>query len=529
MTTTLFVNGTIRTGIARERPRWVLVENDRIAGVHPSRGAVDEDPHDIGNRTRGDLPASDRVVDMEGGALIPGFCDAHVHLPATGLYELGMDFRGERSAARILAAFRERAALGELLFGGNFEDPLDAPLAGQDLDDAVGPKPALLTRADMHSCVVSSALRDELHLEGLPGVDRDDEHRPTGYLREQAASEAFRWFESRLSETLQTDAIRAAARKAYSRGVTTVHEMFVVEWRGWDSYELFARATEPLALNVLTYLGTDDVGRVQDLGLPRIGGDWFLDGSFGSRTAWMTQPYASPSPSGSSPVGIAYRSDDEVFSFFLAAQRAGLQVGVHAIGDAAIEQCITTWERVAAEAGVLEVRSLGHRIEHFECARDDHMRRAGNLHLRASIQPAFDAYWGGRHGLYARCLGWERASGMNRFRKMVETPGLLVGAGSDSTVTPLDPFLQMKALRLHHLADQRLSGEIALALHTGGAHLLAGADPNRGKITAGSKADLVWLDRDPVAAAPEELPAIEVLGTWVAGRRVWPVHGGEAS
>lgn len=526
MTTTLFVGGTIRTGRAGERPHWVLVEEGRIVGVHSNGGPPAAGPH---KPPPDELPAADRVVDLKGGAMTPGFCDAHVHLPATGLSEVGLDLRGSASAADVLDAVRERARSDGVLVGANFEDPGDGYITGADLDGVVGARPALLVRADMHSCIVSSALRRELELEEVEGVDRDAEGRPTGYLRERAAAEAFRWVEAHLAPRQRIDAIRAAAAKAYSRGVTTVHEMFVVEWRGWDAFDLFVEAIEPLALRVVTYLGTDDVDRVRALGLPRIGGDWFLDGSFGSHTAWLGEPYTEPPPSGSSSVGAAYREDEEVYGFFSSAQRAELQVGVHAIGDAAIEQCISTWEWVAAEVGIEPVRALGHRIEHFECASDDHIRRAAHLRLRASVQPAFDAYWGGRDGLYAQRIGWERAAHMNRFRTMSLTPGLIVGAGSDSTVTPLDPFLQMSALRSHHLSAERLDAEDALALHTAGAHALVGEDPPRGAIVPGAMADLVWLDRDPVAAPADELTQTEVLGTWIEGQRVWPPGEAESS
>ncbi len=374
---------------------------------------------------------------------------------------------------------------------------------------------------------MSSALLGQLDLRDIEGVDRDQRGEPTGYLREQAACGAWSWFETSLPRDQQINAIRAAVKLAYSKGVASLHEMFVVEWRGWASYDVFREAVEPCALNVVTYLGTDEVDRVAGLGMDRIGGDYFLDGSFGSHTAWMKEPFASPPPAGSPPHGIAYRKDDDLFDFFMTAQDAGLQVGVHAIGDAAIEQAIVTWERVAEKVGASEVRARRHRIEHFECAGDDHIRRAVALGLRASVQPAFDAYWGGESGLYSQRIGWERASQMNRFKTMVDG-GLALGVGSDSTVTPLDPFLQMKALRSHHVAGQRLDGQAALRLHTLGSHIMAGQERDRGTIEVGALADLAWLDRDPVATGPEDLESTEVLGTWVGGRRVHPDAEAEA-
>ena len=506
--THLFSGGTVHSGRGDAPAEWLLVDEGRVLQL----GA-------------GEPPQADRTTDLAGGTLVPAFRDAHVHLPATGLYASGMDFRGEKRASAITDAFARRASEGGLLFGGNFEDPLDEPLDGRSLDAAVGDKPALLARADMHSAIVSKALLDSLDLAGVEGVDVDNDG-PTGYLREQAAAEAWRWFETSLPAGEQTAAIKAAVRLAYSKGIAEVHEMFVVEWRGWDSAELFMSAVENAALEVVPFFGTAEVNRVKEMGFNRIGGDWFLDGSFGSHTAWLQEPYPSEAPSGAPANGISYRSDEEVFDFFSEAQAGGMQVGVHAIGDAAIEQCIAGWEKVAETAGDDAVRRLGHRIEHFECATDDHIDRAQKLGLRASVQPAFDGFWGGTDELYSKRIGWERARMMNRFRSMLDA-GLTMAAGSDSTVTPLDPFLQMHALRTHHVPEQRLDASTALSLHTLGPAAIDDRQDEQGTLAPGMVADLALLDRDPLITGDDALRQTEVLGTWIAGSRVWPLNEAE--
>jgi predicted amidohydrolase YtcJ len=505
VTTVSFDGGTIRTGAGDERADWVIVEGEVIAAV----GA-------------GEAPAADRRVPLDGATVVPAFRDAHVHLPATGLYATGLDLRGERTAGAIGAALARRAREpGAVVFGGNFEDPVDASLTAAAIDASVGDKPALLARADMHSCIVSTALLRRLDLDGVDGVDRDEDGRPTGYLRERAASVAWRWLDGAMTRQQQRDAVRAAVEVAYSKGVAEVHEMFVVEWRGWDAAELFAESVSDVALDVAMFLATDEVERVREVVPYRIGGDFFLDGSFGSHTAWMSEPYVSPPPPSSTPTGVSYRSDAEVVDLFGRAQRAGMQVGVHAIGDAAIEQAIAAWEQVAIAQGADAVRERGHRIEHFECARDDHIARAARLGLRASVQPAFDRFWGGKRGLYAMRIGWERARKMNRFKTMAAA-GLTMAAGSDSTVTPLDPFLQMASLRAHHVIEERVSAEQALALHTRGPAEVAGHAHVKGAIASGLQADLAVVDRDPLTSGVAELLETEVLGTWIGGRRVWP-------
>ena len=501
------------TGVDVEPVDWVLVDDDRVVAA--------------GDRS--DVPGAERRVDLRGATLVPAFCDAHVHLAATGLYEGGFDLRHETSASAIVSALERRAREREgPLFGGNFEDPLDEPLDARSLDRAVGERPAMLARADMHSCVVSSTLLASLELRSLPGVDRDRSGRPTGYLREQAAADAWAWFERTLPEQERREAVRRAARLAYSKGVASVHEMYVAEWRGWSALTSVTEALAELSLTAVVYVATSEIERVVDLGFTRVGGDLFLDGSFGSHTAWLREPYRSAPPAGTPATGISYRRNDELLDIFRRAQRAGLQVGVHAIGDAAIEQAITAWETVADEAGAGAVRRMRHRIEHFECSSDDHLARASRLGLSASVQPAFDRFWGGPEGMYAQRIGPDRARGMNRFRSMLDA-GLLLGAGSDSTVTPLDPLLGMAALRAHNVPEESLSAPEALRAHTVGGHALADEDGDRGTIVAGKNADLAVLDRDPLAVSPDELLGTEVIGTWIGGVQVWPENDAEAA
>ena len=493
---TLFTGGTIRW-FTRQPTKWLFVDDRTVVQLGDS-----DHP-----------PDATHAVDLDGGTLSLSFCDSHVHLPATGLYAAGVDLRAATSRDEILAAIEKQAAGGGLLFAGNFEDPPGAALDHSDLDSVVGDRPALLARADMHSCVVSGALLRELDVKGAEGVDLDETGAPTGYLREAAAGAAWRWFASSLSARELRAAIDQALDVALSRGVTEVHEMYVVEWQGWDPLDVILEACDDTPLRVIPYVATDDVERVKSLGLRTIGGDYFLDGSFGSHTAWLGEPYASPPPPGSSPNGMSYRTDAEVVDFFTRAQGSGLQVGVHAIGDAAIEQALRGWEEVAAEDPT--VVSAHHRIEHFECATLDQMARASRLGLNVSVQPAFDRFWGGGEGLYADRIGPHRAMSMNRFASMLAAR-LTVGVGSDSTVTPLDPFLQMASLREHHEEGQRLTPEVAYELHTLGSRRMR--EPNQ----SSGRADLVWLDRDPVEADPDDLVNTEVLGTWIDGRPVWP-------
>jgi len=261
---------------------------------------------------------------------------------------------------------------------------------------------------------------------------------------------------------------------------------------------------------VVPYIADRDIPYVIDRSQPRIGGDLFLriggdlflDGSIGARTAALTEPYVDGEGNGS----LAY-DDDDLAEFLHNAHLAGLQTGLHVIGDAAIEQSLRVWERVYGTLGTRErrhFRARRHRLEHFEMASEGQVERAGALGLAISIQPAFDALWGHAGQLYELRLGEARASRMNPFRWLVAR-GLELGAGSDTPVTPLDPMLAVWALENHHDVEQRMSRQEALRLCTVGAARLAHLE-KKGRLEPGVSSDFAAYEADPM-----EIPDIRDL------------------
>jgi predicted amidohydrolase YtcJ len=239
-----------------------------------------------------------------------------------------------------------------------------------------------------------------------------------------------------------------------------------------------------------------DIPYVMDFALPRIGGDLSLDGSLGARTAYLSGSYAD-----GEGAGVAYIESDELVEFFHNAHLAGLQVAVHAIGDAAIEQCLAAWERVYAaldSRSRRHFRARRHRVEHFELPAGTHVERAAALGLTISVQPAFDATWGHPGGMYELRLGEERATGMNPFRTLL-LRGLVLGAGSDSPVTALDPMEGIAALESHHDPMERLSREEGVRLFTQGSAALAHLEDKKGRLEPGYHADFAAYEADPVA------------------------------
>ena len=192
-------------------------------------------------------------------------------------------------------------------------------------------------------------------------------------------------------------------------------------------------------------------------------------------------------PTRTGRIGALYHDDDAMAEFFHAAHNAGLQVGVHAIGDRAIEQVLTTWERVYLALDSRErrhFRARRHRIEHFVLPSGDQIERTAMLGLAVSVQPAFDRLWGQGGGMYEERLGPARAMAAHPIRTMLDR-GIEVGVGSDTPITPLDPMLAIAALEEHHEPTQRLTRLEALKLHRVGSARLGRQDGKKGALEPG--------------------------------------------
>lgn len=481
---------------------WVLVD-----GRHVQR---------VGT---GEPPAADRVVELPGATILPGFVDAHVHLTGTGEHERAPELGTARSAGELLdvvARVVDRRAGPVLVHGYDESTWADRTVPSIDRLDAVCDRPLVILRVDGHVGLANTAALKESGAVDREGLEADPEGRPTGRVIGAAKTALRRWFATHLADHDVEELQLAAASLAVSHGVTAIHEMSMPHERGLRDLEILLGHRGRLPVDVATYVATTDVAQVMDLGLPRIGGDLPVDGSIGARTAFVSEGYADVGGT-----GARHFEDDELATFFHDAHLAGLQVGVHAIGDAAIAQVLSQWERVYQSLdsrGRRHFRARRHRIEHFEMADGRSIERAAALGLAIGIQPTFDALWGFPGGLYEQGLGPERTEGMNAFRDLLQR-GLEVGGGSDSPITPLDPLEAIAALEGNHRPDQRLAREEALRVWTIGSARLAHQEDKKGSLEPGKHADFAAYDTDPLEV--EDLRGVRPILTVSLGRDVY--------
>lgn len=484
---TLYRASRVRTLSYPEMGEWLLVD-----GRHVERVGI------------GEAPGADRIVDLPGTTLVPGFVDSHVHLTGTGIHHQAPELSSAGSAQELLSVV-SRLARGRqgpvYLHGWDESGWADRTVPTSAELDRISSRPLGLARVDGHLVLVNTPALHAADAAAEPGVETAAGGQPTGRLRGKAAETAKRWFATNLSAPDVEELQLEAAGLAVAHGITTIHEMSMPAERGMRDIEILLGHRGRLPLDVVSYLATTDISAVIDLGLPRIGGDLPVDGSIGARTAFVSGGFLDGEHGTD-----GYFTDDELAEYFHDGHLAGLQVGVHAIGDAAVEQVVRTWERVYQSLDSRQrrhFRARRHRIEHFEMASLQVIERAAMLGLAISVQPAFDARWGFPGGLYEQGLGRERARSMNRFRDLLRR-GMELGAGSDSPITTIDPLMGVAAFETHHEPDQRLGREEAIRVWTLGSARLAQQEDKKGSLEPGKHADFAAYDVDPL-----EVPALD--------------------
>lgn len=470
-----------------------LLLTDVRVGDRPGRALHVVDGRIAWIGAAGDAPSADRVIEGEGALLTPAFVDAHVHATATGLALTGLDLHSSLSLAEAMAALRDHvaAAPAGIVLGTGWDEtgwPEGQGPTRADLDAVAGGRPVYLARVDVHSATVSTAL-----LDLVPGIAALPGFSPDGRLRLEAHHAARQAAYGAVGPVQRAAAQHATRRAAAALGIGSLHEMAGPEVSSADDLrELLALAAEVPGPRVVGYWGElserGGLALVRELGLAGAGGDLFCDGALGSHTAALSTPYNDrPDTSG------ALRFDPAALvEHVRACTAAGIQAGFHVIGDAAVEQVLDAVGAVVAERGVAAVRACRHRLEHLEMPSTAVIRRMREWRMVASVQPAFDAAWGGDSGMYAERLGVVRALATNPLADLADAE-VTLALGSDAPVTPLDPWGGVHAAVDHRNPASGLRPFDAFDAATHGGWVAVRAEHPAGPLAVGAHADLaLW-------------------------------------
>ncbi|MEX5271319.1 amidohydrolase [Kocuria sabuli] len=480
----------------------VLVDGPRVAWVGSEEAA------------RSLQDSSMDVVDLDGRLLAPGFVDSHVHLTETALALSTLDLAAAGSLAQVLDAVAGAARTGTgVVLGSGWDESVwperRAPTA-EELDRAAGGREVYLTRIDVHSGVVSESLARRLGLSSVEGWLGDGRVEHLAHDRVRAAALDF-------DAGRRAELHRLGLRHAAARGYVALAEANAEQVAPFDDLvRLVALANHGVGAEgptprVLPYRGelvrtaeqaravverfdaalAELLGRPPGRGESLVGlaGDLCVDGALGSRTAALRAPYADD-PAGT---GDLYLDADTVAAHLAATTVAGLQGGFHVIGDAGMDTVLEGLDRAAQLVGERALQGAGHRLEHAEMIDPEGIERLARHAVTVSVQPGFDAAWGGPGGLYEQRLGAERAAAMNPLAAFYRA-GVPVALGSDAPVVPLSPWESVRACLEHHDPDQRISARAAFLASTRGAWRAARhPDPMQGQLAPGTPATFaVW-------------------------------------
>jgi hypothetical protein len=526
----VLVNGVVWTGMPGGTVSAVAVRDGRI--LHA--GSNDEV-----RRYQGPLT---REIDLAGRLVVPGLIDSHTHF-ADGGFQLGsVDLRDAATPAefaRRIGEFARELPPGRWITGGDWDHELwpDAPLPRREwIDSVAGDHPVSVSRLDGHMAVLNGVA---LRLAGITSATPDPAGgtivrdprtgEPTGVLKDEAMGLVSRHIPAP-GVAERDEALRRAQAHALARGVTMIEDMG--SWAGLETYRR-ARSAGELRLRVYAFVPLSSWERLSAFMQANGRGDarlrWggvkaFVDGSLGSTTAWFHEPYQDAPGT----AGLMVTDTAVLRAQIRAADAAGLQVVVHAIGDRANDWLLGAFADVAAANGARDRR---FRIEHAQHLSPSAIPRFSALGVIPSMQP-YHAIDDGRWA--EKRIGPQRIRTTYAFRSLLDA-GARLAFGSDWTVAPLDPILGIHAAVTRQTIDgsnpggwvpaEKITAEEALRAYTSGAAYAAFVDDYLGTLGPGMAADLVVLSADLLSIGAEAIRNVRVDYTIIGGEVVFTRDG----
>jgi hypothetical protein len=526
----VIINAAVHTmDEAHPTAQAVAVSGNRIAAV----GSTAEIRALTGPETR--------VIDAAGKLVLPGFNDAHVHFLMGGFSLANVDLRDASSTAELarrLGEYAKKLPKGRWILGGDWDHEKwpGAPLPTKEMIDAATPDhPVYVNRLDGHM-----ALANSLALK-LAGVTRETKDppgglivrdartgEPTGILKDGAESLVDRVVPDKTFDEKHI-AAKAACEHAAQVGVTSVTDMSADGDVGLYQYmlehgELKTRIYAIRSIVSWEVLAKTGVRAAFGSDRLRIGGlKGFADGSLGSSTAFFFEPY-SDTPDTRGLLFDQMLPEGTMLKRVEGADKVGLQVMIHAIGDEANLRILDIYRQAAEQNGPRDRR---FRIEHAQHLRPSEIARFGTQKVIASMQPyheADDGRWCDKR------IGPERSKSTYAFRSLLNA-GAVLAFGSDWTVAPLNPLEGIKAAVTRQTLDgkhpngwnpeQKLTVDEAVRAFTVGSAYAEFAEKVKGTITPGKLADLVMIDRDLYQINPADIDKARVLLTLMDGEVVW--------
>lgn len=539
----IFLNGDVYSGAVQEGAKVRVLPRVQALAVREGRIVAAGTNAEM-EKLKG---AATQVVDLGGRFVMPGFNDAHLHLASGGFEQLNVSLSLVPSLEEMQRRIAERvktAEPGEWITGRGWDHTLwqDQRLpTRQDIDKVVGDRPAIFNRTDGHIAVASSAA---LRVAGVTrdtkapeagAIDRDPQGEPSGILRETAMGLVTRHI-TRPTPSQRRRAVELALQEAARWGVTSAQD-----GSAWEDFLVYQELQKEDRLTLRIFAWLEFGSPLDTLRLRRAshpGHDLmlrtgmlkgYMDGTLGSRTAAMLEPFSDDAGNR----GLPRYTQDELNKLVRERVEAGFQLGFHAIGDAGVEMALQSFaeaqrhmrQRKAHLPEDAPQRDLRLRIEHAQVTTPQQYTRARRLSVIASMQPNHlltDMNWAESR------IGPQRKRHSYAWRSFLDA-GVRLAFGTDYPVEPIHPFRVLyasvtrknEAGTAEYVPEERLTMDEAIAGYTSGAAFAEYAERDKGTLEPGMLADLIVLDRDVTKAEPADVLKTRVLRTVVGGRTVF--------
>lgn len=513
---TLYKNGRIYSMASEDEVfESILTEDGRISAVNP--GEVEPD----------------RVIDLKGGAMLPGLNDTHLHLVMVGKRLKSLVLYDENDVDRVKELIKDHSSDREwdLILGYDENNFKDGYRINRHELDALTDKPTLVARVCQHAGIVNTkaleALGIDASVEDPEGgsYERDEHGELTGWVYDTAFD---RFRAAQVDDTIESvsDDITVAVEHLYTLGITGVHTEDMAYYGENDvplNAYLNTIGEDALKFRV-NLLRHESVYEEMVEKSPKYKKDWvdkdamkiFADGAFGGRTALMKEPYEE-----SDDTGLRIHTSENLEALVQKARRNGDAVAVHVIGDRATEMVLDAIEKYPVPEG------LHDRLIHVSLLDDDLMERMARLNVICDIQPTFltsDMPW------VQDYIGKERADRLYNFRTM-SGKGLLLGGGSDAPIEDVNPLSGVHALVTRegrtgvYNESEKIGVFEAFQMYTKNAAEIVYRGDRSGLIKEGYYADFTVFDRDVMSIGAEDLPETQVLYTIIEDEVVYQKGG----
>lgn len=457
------------------------------------------------------------AIDMQGLTVVPAFSDTHMHFESYALFGTTVDVRDAdnfEDMGRMIKDWTDAHPQAKFLpaYGCSAHTVGEKRLPETADLDKMTDLPMLIVKYDGHAAVANSALIDLFPSDVLsdPGFDAQ-----TGWLYQNAFYKGVNFITQKVSPMTLLEGMSHAAQSLAEKGIGYIHTVEGVGYKNDIDVDTINIIRRGLPQKFTVFFQTMDVDKVVRRKMKHIGGCFSLalDGCFGSEDAALSEGYANnPDNKGF----LAY-TQEEVNNFCIRANRAGLQITMHAIGDAAVEQALNAYEAALKDFPREDAR---HILIHGDLMNKEAIDKASKLGITIAVQPAF-LDWPQEPAEYLESILGERSNKILPLRDMVDA-GLLVTSGSDAPCTIPNPIEGIHICCNHPNPAQALTPVEALKTYTLWPARSAFDDDLYGSLTPGKKANFIVLDKDIISIPKEEIITTKIKGVFLNGRRFRP-------